>query len=95
MIDKSTKKQKKKYGDVPESDFKVERVVPVTETEILGVSLKKGEGVILEFGFMKDEQDESVIIDTRKYLPKRMAEDLYLKLKLILEDEDLKSKSTD
>lgn len=75
--------------DANELDIKVERTSPISETEILGLSIKKDkayDGVILEFGFMQDDTDQVIIIDTRKYLSNKMAKDLYEKLKSIFED---------
>lgn len=73
-----------------EVEVTVERTVPVTDTEILGLSSKKekaDDGFILEFGFMKDDKNEVIVIDTRKYLSNKMARDLYKKLKSIFETD--------
>jgi hypothetical protein len=49
---------------------------------------KGDDGFILEFGFMKDDSDEVIVIDTRKYLSNEMAKDLYKKLKSIFESDE-------
>ncbi|QNX72850.1 hypothetical protein [Acinetobacter seifertii] len=90
MNNKLTKKQKKFNEEINEETFSVERIVPVTKTEILGVSLQSDDGIVLEFGFIKDDKEEVAIVDTRKYLPKKMVDDLYKKLKYIYENEEIK-----
>lgn len=86
------KKQEEIKSQLNESDeFVVERTVPITDTEILGLSVKKekgDDGFILEFGFMKNDNDDVIVIDTRKYLSNKMAKDLYNKLKSIFESDE-------
>lgn len=87
------KKQEEIKSQLNENDdtIRVERTVPITDTEILGLSVKKDkvdDGFILEFGFMKDDNDEIIVIDTRKYLSNKMAKDLYNKLKSIFESDE-------
>lgn len=87
------KKQEEIKSQFNENDdtIRVERTVPITDTEILGLSVKKDkvdDGFILEFGFMKDDNDEIIVIDTRKYLSNKMAKDLYNKLKSIFESDE-------
>lgn len=87
------KKQEEIKSQLNENDevVRVERTVPITDTEILGLSVKKDkgdDGFILEFGFMKDDNDEIIVIDTRKYLSNKMAKDLYTKLKSIFESDE-------
>lgn len=89
---KQKESQSNENDDTTNDDTtKVERTVPITDTEILGLSVRKDkgdDGFILEFGFMKDDSDEVIVIDTRKYLSNEMAKDLYKKLKSIFESDE-------
>ncbi|MDR0067804.1 hypothetical protein RFX60_11015 [Acinetobacter sp. 11520] len=72
-----------------ENDVVIERVVPVSNVEIMGLSVKKDDGsILLELGYIKNEKTGDVIIDARKELPMKMAEDLYFRLKKIFESSD-------
>jgi hypothetical protein len=72
-----------------ENDVVIERVVPISNVEIMGVSVKKDDGsVLLELGYIKNEKTGDVIIDARKELPIKMAKDLYFRLKRIFESSD-------
>ena len=85
------KTQKESQSNENDDTTKVERTVPITDTEILGLSVRKDkgdDGFILEFGFMKDDSDEVIVIDTRTYLSNEMAKDLYKKLKSIFESDE-------
>ncbi|HAV4458079.1 TPA: hypothetical protein R7Q74_002657 [Acinetobacter baumannii] len=70
------------YKEVSEKKLIVERMVPITEAEILGMSIIKDRSdILLEFGYSKNDNSNIAIIDTRKKLPMKMAKDLYEKLK--------------
>ncbi|WP_336931180.1 hypothetical protein [Acinetobacter tandoii] len=69
-------------------DGNIDRLVPVSTAELMGVSYQKNDrSIILEFGYIKNPDKEEVIIDTRKKLPHPMAVDLYRKLKEYFENE--------
>ncbi|MFV5642461.1 hypothetical protein [Acinetobacter oleivorans] len=75
--------------EIDENDVVIERVVPISNVEIMGLSVKKDEGsVLLELGYIKNEKTGDVIIDARKELPIKMAKDLYFRLKRIFESSD-------
>lgn len=76
--------------DVDINDGKIDRVVPLSSAELMGVSYQKNDkSIIVEFGYIKNRNREEVIIDTRKKLPYPMALDLYKKLKKYFENESI------
>ncbi|MBF4456799.1 hypothetical protein IRT38_15790 [Acinetobacter sp. SK-43] len=93
-MSKSKSKQKSVNFDdevriVKDDEMVVERVVPVSEAEILGMFIRKdNSGVLLEFGYSKNDSTNTAIIDTRKKLPIKMARELYEKLKRHFEKEN-------
>ena len=76
--------------DVDINDGKIDRVVPLSSAELMGVSYQKNDkSIIVEFGYIKNRNREEVIIDTRKKLPYPMALDLYKKIKKYFENESI------
>jgi len=74
---------------VDEEELVIERIVAVTEAEILGMSMRLDKSdILLKFGYKKSDNGNIVIIDTRKRLPVRMAKELYTKLKEYLDNEN-------
>lgn len=94
MMNKSRNKQKSiDYDDeirvLKNDEMVIERTVPVSEAEILGMSIRKDNSdVLLEFGYSKNDSSNTAIIDTRKKLPMKMAKELYEKLKRHFEKEN-------
>lgn len=74
--------------EIDVQDGSIDRLVPVSTAELMGVSYQKNDrSILLEFGYIKNPDKEEVIIDTRKKLPHPMALDLYKKLKNYFENE--------
>lgn len=69
-----------------EDEAFIERIVPISIPEIIGIYSKKDDSaILLELGYMKNEQKGHIVIDVRKELSLDMAENLYLDLKKIFE----------
>lgn len=82
-----------KTEEVKSNSLNIERNVPVSEAEILGVGIRKNrKGVVLEIGYYKDKDKDIIVIDTRKLINLKMAKNLYSKLKVLFDDEDSKAK---
>ena len=80
------KKHPKASEEFDETEVAVERIVPISNVEILGISMKSDDSsVLLELGYIKNQKNGDVVIDVRKEMPLEMAEDLYLNLKNIFD----------
>jgi len=65
----------------------IERSVPVSLAETLGLKKNKDESLNIEFGYKKYEGQETYIIDVRKQLPKIVALNLLEQLINLYQEE--------
>lgn len=85
----TAKRNKDDVSVVGEEQLEIERIVAVTEAEVLGVAIRSDElDILLEFGYKKSDKSNVAIIDTRKKLPIKMAKQLYEQLKEYFDSED-------
>lgn len=72
---------------VDEKETSIDRVVPISSPEVIGIYAKKdNSAILLELGYIKNEKSGDIIIDVRKELTIEMAENLYSDLKDIFEN---------
>ena len=69
-------------------DAAIDRVVPASEAELMGLASLKNGTLLLELGYIKNIERHEIVIDVRKKLPEHMARDLYDRLKEIFESQD-------
>ena len=81
MSDKLSSQEK-----IDDKEVSIDRVVPISSPEIIGIYAKKdNSAILLEFGYIKNEKSGDIVIDVRKELSLEMAENLYSDLKEIFE----------
>lgn len=77
-------------NSILEKDFDaaIDRIVPASEAELMGLASLENGSLLLELGYIKNIGRHEIVIDVRKKLPEHMARDLYDKLKEIFESEN-------